>query len=88
MNDPTDDTEVGRRLQALRALIGLNKKDMADANGIDITNYGRFEAGARPLPQKVALRLAERYDVTLDWLYRGRWGGLPLEVADRLRKRL
>jgi len=81
-----NDQDVGERLQSLRLTLGLNKSEMADANGIDRTNYGRFELGARTLPLEIGYRLAERYGVTMDWLYRGRWDGLSVTTAERLRQ--
>lgn len=80
-----DDAAVGNRLKVLRLMLGLTKAEMADANGFDRTNYGRFEAGARGLPREVAFHLAERYGITMDWLYRGRWEGLSIDLAERLR---
>lgn len=86
MSDDTSDERVGRRLKALRMSLGLGITEMAEANNIDATNYGRFEKGKRPLPLAIGKLLAQRYDVTMDWLYLGRWGGLSLDVAERLRK--
>lgn len=67
--------------------MGLNRAQMADANQIDRPNYGRFEMGQRGLPLEVGFAIAERYLVTMDWIYRGRWEGMPLDWVERLRGR-
>ncbi|NKX43313.1 helix-turn-helix transcriptional regulator [Roseibacterium sp. KMU-115] len=84
--DSLNNFEVGARLRVLREMLQLGKMEMADEHGIDRTNYGRMEAGTRRLPIEIGYRLAERCHVTLDWLYRGRWDHLTLEMAERLRK--
>lgn len=81
-----NDVEVGRRLQALRKVLNLTQAEIADANGIDRTNWGRFEKGKRLLPRDIAFDLAERYGITIDWLYRGRVDGLSIDMAERLRQ--
>lgn len=79
------DQDVGNRLRALREMLRLSKSEMADENGIDRTNYGRFETGTRMLPLEIGYRLAARYQVTMDWLYMGRSDHLSVEMSERLR---
>lgn len=88
MTAPPDAAEVGLRLKALRASLKLTRAEMADANAIDRTNYGRFEDGKRLVTVDIACRLKVRYGITLDWLYAGEMGALPQSLADRLRQHL
>lgn len=81
-----DDAAVGERLRLLRITLGLKKMEMADANEIDRTNFGRFEKGERHLPIEIGYRLSRRYGITLDWLYGGNWSSLSVEMAERLRQ--
>lgn len=76
---------IGHRLQLLRRAVGLSPSEMADQLGIERTYWSRFERGRRPLTESVAVLLVERYGVTLDFLILGRWGGVPLELAERMR---
>lgn len=82
-----DATEVGHRLRALRESLSLTRAEMADANSIDRTNYGRFEDGKRLITIDIAFRLKVRYGITLEWLYAGEMGSLPMAVAERIRNR-
>lgn len=86
MSAKIDTKAVGHRLKTLRESLGLTRAEMADANGIDRTNYGRFEDGKRLVTTDVAYRLKRRYGITFDWLYDGEMGSLPLAVAERLRQ--
>jgi DNA-binding XRE family transcriptional regulator len=76
---------VGRRLRLLREAEGLKSSEMADLLGIERTSWSRFEGGKRLLSQGVAVLLVDRFSVTLDFLYLGRWASLPFEVAERIR---
>ena len=88
MADTLKDEDVGRRLTALRDMLGLTRAEMADRNGIDRPNYGRFESGARMLPLEIGYRLCKRYGVTMDWLYMGRSETLSIAMSERLRQHL
>lgn len=81
-----DSTAVGHRLRRLRETLGLTRAEMADANHIDRTNWGRFEDGKRLITTDVAYRLKRRYGITFDWLYDGDVGSLPVSLAERLRQ--
>lgn len=88
MINPFDATQVGRRLTALRLHHGMTKGEFANSVEIDQTSYGRIEKGLKPLKADMAYRIAERWGVSMDFLYRGRLTELPSNLADSLMRNL
>ncbi len=81
-------TFVGNRLAALREYRGKTRAEFAASVQIDATSYGRIEKGLKPLKADMAFRIAERWGVSMDFLYRGRLTELPDELADSLMANL
>lgn len=77
---------IGYRLGLLREALGYEKSEMADKLGIERTYWSRFEGGKRQVSDSVAALLVSRFGVTLDFLILGRWGNLPLDLAEKLRE--
>jgi len=77
---------IGRRLTLLRVAHNLKPAEIADMLDIERTYWSRFEGGKRKVTDDVAALLVERFGVTLDFLILGRWGKLPLDLAEKLRK--
>lgn len=76
---------IGARLRLLRLGLGLKPSEIADTLGVERTYWSRFEGGKRPLTEPIAVLLVDRFGVTLDFLMLGRWAGLPLELAEKMR---
>lgn len=75
--------EIGARLKAVReAFSDLDQTAWAAREGIQFTRWNNWETGIRRIPVECAEALAERYGLTLDWIYRGRRDGL----SDRASK--
>jgi transcriptional regulator with XRE-family HTH domain len=79
----------GRRLRLARLTLGISEAAAAEAHGVTLTTYRRWEAGARqsnrPEPM---LRFAERYGVSIDWHWAIRAAlqiNSPSILAGRLR---
>ena len=85
---PFDPIEVGRRLKALREYHEKTRAEFAKSVGIDATSYGRIEKGAKPLKADMAYMIAERWGVSMDFLYRGRLTELPDNLANNLMANL
>jgi transcriptional regulator with XRE-family HTH domain len=83
-HSPFNPEAVGRRLEVLRLHHGMTKADFSNSVGIDATSYGKIEKGLKPLKADMAYRVAERWGVTMDFLYRGRLTELPAKIADKL----
>lgn len=76
---------IGHRLRLLREALGLKPAEMADRLGIERTYWSRFENGKRPVTETTAALLADRFGVTLDFLILGKWQGVPMDLAERMR---
>lgn len=87
-HSPFHPESVGARLQALREYHRLNQAEFAQSVQIDPTSYGRIEKGKKPLKADMAFRIAERWGVSMDFLYRGRLTELPPKLADSLMSSL
>ena len=87
-HSPMHPEAVGRRLLALREFRNKTRAEFAASVEIDPTSYGRIEKGLKPLKADMAFRIAERWGVSMDFLYRGRLTELPDELADSLMKNL
>jgi transcriptional regulator with XRE-family HTH domain len=87
-HSPFHPVAVGQRLQALREHHERTRAEFADSVDIDPTSYGRIEKGLKPLKADMAYRIAERWGVSMDFLYRGRLTELPGPLADALLKSL
>lgn len=66
----------------------MTKAAFADSVTIDRTSYIRIERGEKPLKADMAFKIAERWGVSMDYLYRGRLTELPASLADSLMKNL
>jgi len=77
------------RIRAARDALGLTQVDICRAIRVDKSAWSKYEGGKRPLPDTVAYRFAERFGVTMDFLYRGRLDGIdePLrgEIFNRMQ---
>lgn len=56
------------RLQELQKQSGILKKDIAQAVGLSIMGYYRYERGERQPTADVLIALADYFDVSLDYL--------------------
>jgi transcriptional regulator with XRE-family HTH domain len=76
---------IADRLRLIRTAYGLSKAEIADMLGIERTYWSRFEGGKRAPNEETSYLLTERFGVTLDFLFLGKWDKLPFDVAERLR---
>ena len=59
---------VYRRVRDLREDHDKTQKEMAEILNVQLTVYQRYERGERELPLWAAIKLADYYHVTLDYL--------------------
>ena len=57
-----------RRIRDLREDSDKRQKDIADLLNMQLTVYQRYERGEREMPLWAAIKLADYYNVTLDYL--------------------
>ena len=79
---------VGRRLEALRHALDLSRKDFANSFGLDPSNYTKTVDGEKQLRSEAAYAIAERWGVTMDYLFRGRLAELPEHLRESILKNL
>ena len=86
MKEPPDsNTAVARRLELLRQVFsGESQTAFAARLGIEVKRWNNFERG-KPLSKEIAFLIVKKFpDVTLDWLYLGNEGGLPIRLQREL----
>ncbi|MBE6704897.1 MAG: helix-turn-helix transcriptional regulator [Ruminococcaceae bacterium] len=59
---------IYRRVRDLREDKDKTQKEIADILNMQLTVYQRYERGERELPLWAAIKLADYYNVTLDYL--------------------
>lgn len=56
------------RIRDLREDLDLTQKQVADSLYMHLTQYRRYETGASEVPFWAAIKLAQKYNVSLDYL--------------------
>jgi len=64
--------EIGNKLRKFREPLRYRSSEMADSIGAERTGYSKYEQGKTPPKLIVLYKLAEKFDVSLDWLIRGK----------------
>lgn len=77
---------IGTRLRLIRECFDLSKAEIADMLDLPRSHWSRFEGGQRAIPYDKAARLVQRFGVSLDFIFLGRWSGIDFATAERLRK--
>lgn len=84
MNGPNASNDLRRdvatRLRRTREAFGMQQGEFAAAAGIAFNTYNQYEQGIRLVRLDNAMALCDRFELTLDWIYRGEAGGLPLQT--------
>ncbi|WP_425277805.1 helix-turn-helix domain-containing protein [Roseivivax isoporae] len=78
MPDAYPYAEIGARLRRLRETYApeLTQRAWAEKHGFNPTQYNNWEKGSRRITVDEAERLCDQYDLTLDFVYRGKVSGL------------
>lgn len=72
----------GHRLRVTRAALGITEHAAAEAHGVTLATYRKWEAGCKQRSVLPALRFMKMYDVSADWLL----GGEATEVRHHLQR--
>lgn len=59
---------IYERIKELRKEMELSQEKVAQELSMYVTTYRRYESGERELPMEVAVRIADYYGVSLDYL--------------------
>jgi len=84
--DGTSLEAMGRRLEVARRVYRLSQVEFCTAVHISPTAYNSYEKGRKRPVIENAIALCERYDLTLDWIYRGDPSGLRKPLRDAIKK--
>jgi DNA-binding XRE family transcriptional regulator len=72
---------IGRRLLITRQYYMMSQADFAKGAGINDNTYNQYEKAKKRPSIENAIQLCNRYNITLDWIYRGEASGLRHELA-------
>ncbi|HZB63251.1 MAG TPA: helix-turn-helix transcriptional regulator [Microvirga sp.] len=75
---------IGRRLSHLRHALELTQRQLADFLDISGPRWANYELGTSRIPVDVALRLVERWDLSLDWIYYGNETAMPTQLLQKI----
>jgi transcriptional regulator with XRE-family HTH domain len=75
--DAYRDVAVGRRLSHLRHALGQTQRQLATILNITGPRWANYEVGTSRIPVGIALRLVEKWEVSLDWIYYGNEAMMP-----------
>lgn len=80
-----DSTKViARRLVMTREALGLKQTEFCAQIDVAKNVYNPFEKGSRRITLDVALKIRARFGVSLDWIYCGEVGRLPMHLFTKL----
>ena len=77
---PSRSKDIGLRLKTLRQSLGMKAIDLATSVECKANRWSQYESGERTITLEVAIRVADEYGVTLDWIYRGDRASLSQEM--------
>lgn len=77
---------IGKRLSQLRTALDVSQAELCREIKCSPTRWNNYELGDRRITLPIAMKLADEYGASLDWIYRGERGGLPLDLRSRLNK--
>lgn len=84
MSESQHKQDIGARLRIVREALGYGLREFARKHGLDPTKLSHWEKG-KHYPDPAFIRLLwEEHNVTADWVYLDRKGGLPRDLADSL----
>jgi DNA-binding XRE family transcriptional regulator len=81
---PVTPKTIGRRLLRTRQALKLSQAEFCRQIGVERNLYNPFEKGRRRITIDVAMKIRDRYGVTLDWIYAGDPRALPSGLYHQL----
>jgi transcriptional regulator with XRE-family HTH domain len=73
-------------MKLLRLATGLSATDFARENGMGRAMWHNIEVGFSRIGIDAAMSLCDKYQITLDWIYRGHDARLPRSLTKRLQE--
>lgn len=82
--ESTDKIIVGRRITALRKTRDYKGALLAKLIDISPQQLSNYEVGRDMVSPATAYKIASHFGVSLDFLYAGKFNGMPPELAEKL----
>ena len=77
------DRMAGLRLKAVREVLGMTQESLAHVLGITRTALANWEGGRLP-DVRAMVRLSQKFQIPLDWIYAGALGHVAYDLAAQL----
>jgi transcriptional regulator with XRE-family HTH domain len=77
---------IAHRMKLLRLTTGLSAADFARRTGMTRAMWHNIKTGFSRIGIDAAIKLCDKYHITLDWIYRGHDARLPHGLAKRLQE--
>lgn len=84
--DPQWLEDMAARLRATTEVLRLRDSEIARHAKVKVAAWSNYVNALRPLDIEAAILLCERFELTLDWIYRGDPAGLPHRLATELEQ--
>lgn len=76
--------QIGKRLIALREALGISQAELCRQIKCQANRWNQYETGERRITIPIAMRLADAYGASMDWVYRGETRTLTQELFAKL----
>lgn len=76
---------IGKRLVVTVEALDMKPAELCRQIGVAPNRWSQYARGDRRITLDVAVKLCERYGLTLDWLYRGDASSLPQRLHQKLK---
>ncbi|MCV6576292.1 MAG: helix-turn-helix domain-containing protein [Cohaesibacter sp.] len=76
--------DIALRLRAARAYFDMSQKEFAEAADVQQKSYNQWESGDFRASIQGAIKLRERYGISLDFIYVGNMDALPTKMSNAL----
>lgn len=84
--DPRTLPAIARRMRLLRLTTGLSVADFARETGVARTMWHNIESGFSRISVDAAMKLCDKYVLTLDWIFRGDDRFLVKDLINKLEE--
>jgi transcriptional regulator with XRE-family HTH domain len=75
-----DQEAISKRLEAIRMAHEFAKREFALEIGLDPSSYSKILNCTKQLKAEHALKASERFNVPMDYIYRGKTADVPYRV--------
>lgn len=80
--------DIVRRLRVIPEAFDLTDAELCRRIGCSTTAWANYVSpkGKRVITRKIAMNLCDEFNLTLDFIYRGKMALIPPEIANRMRE--